>query len=141
MKVVMIKREMKVGVEIVPLILLIKQEITILISDFIIIVFKTITTNYNSITHQYCFSCSSNNQTTTYANTQLLIIVTSFVNTNDDITNTVSKTLQVIISQVTLLSLHIRSIAATANDIADIANINLTNFIALFYFKLLLSFV
>ena len=37
-----------------------------------------------------------------------------------------------IISQVTLSSLHIRSIAATANDIADRTNINLTNFIALF---------
>ena len=72
-------------------------------------------------------------------NIQLFIVVTSFVNINDDITNTVSNTLQVIISQVTLLSLQIRSIAATANDIADIANMNLTNLIALFYFKLLLS--
>lgn len=60
------------------------------------------------------------------------MVITSFVNINDDITNTVSKTLQVIISQVTLSSLHIRSIAATANDIADRTNINLTNFIALF---------
>ena len=67
------------------------------------------------------------------------MVITSFVNINDDITNTVSKTLQVIISQVTLSSLHIRSIAATANDIADVANMSLTNFIALFYFKLLLS--
>ena len=65
-------------------------------------------------------------------NIQLFIVITSFVNINDDITNTVSKTLQVIISQVTLLSLQIRSIAATANDIADRTNINLTNFIALF---------
>ena len=80
-------------------------------------------------------------QQSTYANTQFLIVITSFVNIKADITNTVSKTLQVIISQVTLLSLHIRSIAATANDIADITNMNLTNFIALFYFKLLLSFV
>ena len=69
------------------------------------------------------------------------MVITSFVNTKDDITNTVSKTLQVIISQVTLFSLQIRSIAATANDIADITNMNLTNFIVLFYFKLLLSFV
>ena len=69
-KVEMEKREMMMEGEIVPLIILIKQEITILISGLIIIVFKTITTNYNSITHQYCFSCSSsNNQTTTYANT------------------------------------------------------------------------
>ena len=60
------------------------------------------------------------------------MVIISFVNINDDITNTVSKTLQVIISQVTLFSLHIRSIAATANDIADIANMNLINFIALF---------
>ena len=37
-----------------------------------------------------------------------------------------------IISQVTLSSLQIRSIAATANDIADRTNMNLTNFIALF---------
>lgn len=74
-------------------------------------------------------------------NIQLFIVITSFVNINDDITNTVSKTLQVIISQVTLLSLHIRSIAATANDIADMTNINLTNFIVLFYFMLLLSIV
>ena len=37
-----------------------------------------------------------------------------------------------IISQVTLLSLQIRSIAATAKDIADIANMNLTNLIVLF---------
>ena len=37
-----------------------------------------------------------------------------------------------IISQVTLLSLQIRSIAAIANDIADRTNMNLTNFIALF---------
>ena len=65
-------------------------------------------------------------------NIQLFIAITSFVNINDDITNTVSKTLQVIISQVTLLSLQIRSIAATAKDIADIANMNLINFIALF---------
>ena len=65
-------------------------------------------------------------------NIQLFIVITSFVNINDDITNTVSNTLQVIISQVTLLSLQIRSIAATANDIADIANMNLTNFIVLF---------
>ena len=65
-------------------------------------------------------------------NIQLFIVITSFVNIKDDITNTVSKTLQVIISQVTLLSLQIRSIAATANDIADIANMNLTNFISLF---------
>lgn len=65
-------------------------------------------------------------------NIQLFIVITSFVNIKDDITNTVSKTLQVIISQVTLLSLQIRSIAATANDIADIANMNLINFIALF---------
>ena len=117
-----------------PLILLIKQEITILISSFIITIQLTITVCYNNITHQYCFSCSSNNQTTTYANTQFLIVITSFVNIKDDITNTVSKTLQVIISQVTLLSLQIRSIAATANDIADIANMNLINFIALFIF-------
>ena len=69
-KVEMEKREMMMEGEIVPLIILIKQEITILISGLIIIVFKIITTNYNSITHQYCFSCSSsNNQTTTYANT------------------------------------------------------------------------
>ena len=74
-------------------------------------------------------------------NIQLFIVITSFVNIKDDITNIVSNTLQVIISQVTLLSLQIRSIAATANDIADMTNINLTNFIALFYFKLLLSFV
>ena len=65
-------------------------------------------------------------------NIQLFIVITSFVNIKDDITNTVSKTLQVIISQVTLLSLQIRSIAATANDIADRTNMNLTNFIALF---------
>ena len=74
-------------------------------------------------------------------NIQPFIVITSFVNINDDITNTVSKTLQVIISQVTLLSLQIRSIAATANDIADRTNMNLTNFIALFYFKLLLLFI
>ena len=72
-------------------------------------------------------------------NIQLFIVITSFVNINDDITNTVSKTLQVIISQVTLSSLHIRSIAITANVIADMTNMNLTNFIALFYFMLLLS--
>lgn len=64
-KVVIIERVEKMEAELMPLILLIKQEITILISGLIIIVFKTITTNYNSITHQYCFSCSSNNQTTT----------------------------------------------------------------------------
>lgn len=40
-----------------------------------------------------------------------------------------------IISQVTLLSLQIRSIAATANDIADIANMNLINFITLFILR------
>ena len=74
-------------------------------------------------------------------NIQLFIVIISLVNIKDDITNTVSKTLQVIISQVTLFSLQIRSIAATANDIADRTNMNLTNFIALFYFKLLLSFV
>ena len=67
-------------------------------------------------------------------NIQLFIVITSFVNIRDDITNTVSKILQVIISQVTLLSLHIRSIAAIANDIADVANINLTNFISIFIF-------
>ena len=67
-------------------------------------------------------------------NIQLFIVITSFVNISDDITNIVSNTLQVIISQVTLLSLHIRSIAATAQVIADIANMNLTNFIALFIF-------
>lgn len=65
-------------------------------------------------------------------NIQLFIVITSFVNINDDITNIVSKTLQVIISQVTLFSLQIRSIAATANDIADMTNMNLTNFIDLF---------
>ena len=72
-------------------------------------------------------------------NIQLFIAITSFVNIKDANINIVSKTLQVIISQVTLLSLQIRSIAATANDIADKTNMNLTNFIALFYFKLLLS--
>ena len=65
-------------------------------------------------------------------NIQLFIVITSFVNIKDANINTVSNTLQVIISQVTLLSLQIRSIAATANDIADIANMNLTNLIALF---------
>lgn len=70
-------------------------------------------------------------QQSTYANTHYFIVITSFVNSKDAKTNTVSKTLQVIISQVTLLSLQIRSIAATANDIADRTNMNLTNFIAL----------
>ena len=73
-------------------------------------------------------------QQSTYANIQLFIVVTSFVNINDDITNTVSNTLQVIISQVTLSSLQIRSIAITAKHIADMTNMNLTNFIALFIF-------
>ena len=68
-------------------------------------------------------------------NIQLFIVITSFVNIKDANINTVSNTLQVIISQVTLLSLHIRSIAATANDIADRTNMNLTNFMALFYFN------
>ena len=86
----------------------------------------------------FLFKQLNNNQ---LMQTQFLIVITSFVNINDDITNTVSKTLQVIISQVTLLSLQIRSIAATANDIADRTNMNLTNFISLFYFKLLLSFI
>ena len=66
-------------------------------------------------------------------NIQLFIVITSFVNINDDITNTVSKTLQVIISQVTLFSLQIRSIAATANDIADKARVNLTSFIYIMF--------
>ena len=87
----------------------------------------------------FLFKQLNNNQL--MQNIQLFIVITSFVNIKDDITNTVSKTLQVIISQVTLLSLQIRSIAATANDIADITNMNLTNFIDLFYFKLLLSFI
>ena len=85
----------------------------------------------------FLFKQLNNNQL--MQNIQLFIVITSFVNIKDDIINTVSKTLQVIISQVTLLSLQIRSIAATAKDIADIANMNLTNFIALFYFMLLLS--
>ena len=72
-------------------------------------------------------------------NIQLFIVIISFVNIKDDITNIVSRTLQVIISQVTVSSLHIRSIAIAANVIADMTNMNLTNFIALFYFKLLLS--
>ena len=72
-------------------------------------------------------------------NIQLFIVIISFVNSKDAITNTVSINLQVIISQVTLLSLHIRSIAIAANDIADMTNMNLTNLIALFYFMLLLS--
>ena len=37
-----------------------------------------------------------------------------------------------IISQVTLSSLQIRSIVATANDIADMTNMNLTNLMTLF---------
>ena len=57
------------------------------------------------------------------------MVATSFVSIREQQINIVSINLQVVTPQETTSSLQIRSIASTANDIADTAKLILTNFI------------
>ena len=70
-----------------------------------------------------------------------LIEAASFDVTTATIINIVSITLQVTTLQLTSDSFQSSNIAAIKLDIQVDSNNNLTNLIALFYFKLLLSFV
>ena len=60
------------------------------------------------------------------------MVATSFVSIREQQINIVSRNLQVVTPQETTSSLQIRSIAITANDIADTAKLILTNFIFIF---------
>lgn len=138
MKVVMIKRVIKVGMELVSLILLIKQEITILISGLI----ATILLLQLYVTIVLPISIASlvlKQLTTTQLFKQLIIslisyFVTSLVKNKEQQINKVSINLQVETPHFAVSSFQIRIIANTARHIAYIANCNLSSFISLFIF-------